>query len=1132
MRRVAALSFLALIALIGAIPAGAQSAADIASRVQQMELGGDSNGARLLLESSLKRSPRDQNSLRQYAEFLDRHGDSGARAAYQDLLTELDGSGSADLKLATARRLAVLDLMAGDRAAAETHLAQYRSAGGAQLAFGSASRSAQMMGVISIPGPYRSFARMAALSPDLPPQEILPALSRNIITNGYQSMSGAESVEQTEYLKLVIRYLSQARELEKLAGSDKMIRIETCDSAQTGDLLKILGFRMRGACGSDVVLETVNATRAFLSMDSGFPLAVLETSLRTNRPFTYDYSPAQIPILYGGDSWVTVQDKGGAGFIDGFIADPLLCRLYLGMWKLDPETADGLHKELTLQRIRAFAHVFDFFGGMFRIREGTADVPGGAAAVPGWTDLAGISPTHGAQFLERIVTKDDGWLASYFDCLMRIQGPTLDYLSEPARLKRFYAALRGRVTSPGPARPVFRANTDLMLLTTRLRLDPDGHPHIPGGLDVWKRLFAGQPAGKMDVKLSKSAPGWRDPDDVIEALFGLSRKAVENDTLKIFLATSDMDRRRAQPLAPATVERLAKAWSGYSSQFPLLNESPAISDHTILLYLDTASAISDQKDSVLKADTAGLMQSLAGLWQIGVRRQVIPDSKADATLAKVIEPFADVKTPRDQFDAARAGLVEILAATGAPPNSPIQDRLLELLAGAIGPSDSDTEQTILAEMNRGFEAQRLIPLKTLFELSDLLESASKGEKPNTELITKLSARLFDLGLPRNTLTAPEKTSVAFGYYSDKHVDAERKMNFRAAVDKAAASADRYRELRGLLTPHLRDTLVGLLYLHYSPPGSQIIYTNPLFVRSHDFIGSQNAHLTWSPTEVLGLGWPSNGGGRLTGSLGNLPFALAEAEQNFLIPSREQALIWGDLVPQLLVSSKLPRWWNVTPDQMHWVALHMRAGASMIAESALNPDLRRRSMSVLDALAPPQRVQKVSDLLQVGDVKIALELVTPAELYQLGLSAVAGNTDLSGSSVAQIRALAAQQPAHVNSDAISAAFGTPKPNLANTYHPELMNLRTFPTLMGFSSRIMAESWESNNLYFAALADELGYSPSQLNVLIPEWTQKTVEQIFATHLEDWPALLRSMRSVGDQAREQARKLRALETRAALN
>ena len=43
--------------------------------------------------------------------------------------------------------------------------------------------------------------------------------------------------------------------------------------------------------------------------------------------------------------------------------------------------------------------------------------------------------------------------------------------------------------------------------------------------------------------------------------------------------------------------------------------------------------------------------------------------------------------------------------------------------------------------------------------------------------------------------------------------------------------------------------------------------------------------------------------------------------------------------------------------------------------------------------------------------------------------------------------------------------------------------------------------------------------RLNVLVPAWTQQTVEQIFATHLEDWPALLRSLRLVGDDVRRES-------------
>jgi hypothetical protein len=86
-------------------------------------------------------------------------------------------------------------------------------------------------------------------------------------------------------------------------------------------------------------------------------------------------------------------------------------------------------------------------------------------------------------------------------------------------------------------------------------------------------------------------------------------------------------------------------------------------------------------------------------------------------------------------------------------------------------------------------------------------------------------------------------------------------------------------------------------------------------------------------------------------------------------------------------------------------------------------------------------------------------------------------------------------------------------------------------MGYSSRIMAESWESSLLYFAALADEMHVPPAQLNVLVPEWTQMTVQRIFATHLEDWPALLRSLRLVGEDLRKAHRQSEVVQQKASL-
>jgi hypothetical protein len=1074
--------------------------------IGKMEASGDAAGARAALARAVETDPGGITALTNYAQFLERYGDPTCREVYSRLLTALRQSGDTARAEAVSRRLALFDLLGGNGKRP-------------------ASTPTETLPTVPIPGPLRSFARMAAIAGDSSPDDVLPALARNVVTNGYQASHSNEALEPTEYLKLVHRYLSQANELEKLAGESKIVKIENCESPAVGELLRILGFRIRGGCGSDVVLETVNAARAFLTTDSGFPINQLEEALRTNRPFAYDYHPAAVSVLFSPDFWFGgAKDKSTSEFVDSFVSDPALCRLYLGLAKLDRETAAELRQAVPFGRLRANSHVLDFFGGMFEIRGGKAVLPGGPRTAAAWGDLVGASPDHGADFFDKLLTKDDGWLASLYDAIARIHGPLQEYLTQPDRMKRFYTAVRGRITSPGPARPVFRANTDMMLLTTRLRLEADGKPHIPGNLDVWKTLFTNHPQGKYDGKLTRLATTWKEPDDVIEALFALCRKSVENEPLKIFMAISDLDRNRAQPLQPTTVDRLSRDYHEFGAQYPVFSESRSLSDKTIAQFLDTVEALNRIREPAFRSDAVGSFQSLVSLWQILVRQQSLAESQADAVLSSLAGSFAALHNDRDLFDASRDGSQRLLAAAPAESNGSPQDRLMNLLSGgapAAGESgDADPHQQISLEIQRILEAQHIISLDTLFGLADNLESLSRGEKLNIALVNKLAARIGEIQLPRASLSANEQNALGFGYWTDRHIEAERKLNLRAAIEKAGTDAGRLKEIRGLLAPLLRDTLLSFTYAYYAPPGAQVLYTNPAFVRGHDFLGAQGNASTWRSTEVFGTGWPSNAGGRLVGSLSTLPYALAEAEQNFLVPTQTQALIWGDLVPQMILSAKTPRWWNVTPSQVHWVGLHLLYGRELLAEAASDSQVRQQVVESLSQLASPVRAAEIQNLLSHGAVKEAAERVTPSELFSLARDLAPRRTSDDSCLLSELRRLADASPQEVNYAAISHAFGTPKPTLSNSYEPELLNLRTFPTLMGYSSRIMAESWESNTLYWVALADELSLAPAQLNVRIPEWTRKLVEEIFASHLEDWPALLKSLRQVGDEVRAQSR------------
>ena len=202
---------LTLVLVSGAILAGgafAQNAPAATGDSWKQEINGQAAEAQRNLERAASATPPNPAAIRAYAEFLERYQDPAARAQYERLARLLDNTSAPEAERAQAdRRLAALDLAAGDRDAAARHLAAFTAAGGAGWSLGSARPAKIAKDFIQIPGPSTGFARLAALAPDTRPEDLLPALARNVVTNGYQTVAGTEGLEQTEYLKLVVRYL-------------------------------------------------------------------------------------------------------------------------------------------------------------------------------------------------------------------------------------------------------------------------------------------------------------------------------------------------------------------------------------------------------------------------------------------------------------------------------------------------------------------------------------------------------------------------------------------------------------------------------------------------------------------------------------------------------------------------------------------------------------------------------------------------------------------------------------------------------------------------------------------------------------------------------------------------------------
>src|SRR5260370_34560598 len=111
------------------------------------------------------------------------------------------------------------------------------------------------------------------------------------------------------------------------------------------------------------------------------------------------------------------------------------------------------------------------------MRCGRAVVPGGPAAEAGWKDLVGAAPGLPAEFVSRLLARDNGWLAAFFDSLSRVKQLQQTHFTEARQLRRYYEALRGKDTTPDAATGVVRPDSGLLLPATRVRSASNGDPH-------------------------------------------------------------------------------------------------------------------------------------------------------------------------------------------------------------------------------------------------------------------------------------------------------------------------------------------------------------------------------------------------------------------------------------------------------------------------------------------------------------------------------------------------------------------------------------------------------------------------------------------------------------------------------
>ena len=438
----------------------------------------------------------------------------------------------------------------------------------------------------------------------------------------------------------------------------------------------------------------------------------------------------------------------------------------------------------------------------------------------------------------------------------------------------------------------------------------------------------------------------------------VSRVPTDTGPLQIYLTLSEVDAVRppGRRMSPQTAQMLVNKYSELGNWYLIFSEFPGLNDESITLFMGGGEL--DQWNFAAVASRQHIGRASGECRAVADPGPPRRDTQGsiECVMAK-----DDPTVRENRFVAAATGRgASSLGAVVLRRDrkaSWSQDDIIKLLAGPV-------QETRTAARTRG--NGRSDPRGAGRPAAGLARYAVRSERRLTadgagrnvgDRLVPLAEELHGFEMPQQIFTKNEKVEWAPTIYTSRHAELQIKTDLTKTLKTPPLMHSWKR--REELAPFVRDTLVGLNYAYYEPPGAQVLHNNPLFVRSHDFSGFSimGAERPWETPELFGIGMPAGGGAYLIGSLTDLPYALAMAEQDFIAPENVQALIWKAVVPDLLVSATLPRWWNISPNELHAVTLYQRSGEEMLAASVEDKQLRNKILSILSTRMTPQRLEQ-------------------------------------------------------------------------------------------------------------------------------------------------------------------------------
>ena len=441
-------------------------------------------------------------------------------------------------------------------------------------------------------------------------------------------------------------------------------------------------------------------------------------------------------------------DKLNGGLPEALLELPDLARFYTGMSNLDRETSAAMTNSFnTVVLASRLSRLLSRFT-LRRLRSAVEEffTPGGPAADPVWSALAGVTPTQPIPFLRALFEKDNGKLLAFFNALSELDWAHQRFFTRSVmRATSFYWLFAESEEVRSGVAKLGRTGSFAEFLRD-IPLNDDGSVDFPGGAQVWMVAKGNSKTADKSQQLLAKAQKAVAPDveDNILLRIASTRYKVgvtPGAELDNFLAVAHIDSHRSDPLDGESALLLAQNLAAYGSFFPYFSGFTDLTsaDFRNVFALGAKLTSLDALDAEL---AMGQFFAVVELIHLGVESGRTTEQQATVIFRSAGARFL---AARNAAEFTMASLDSVREMIGASTIDPDQALAAMVLGDAISvdlewkdiPHHLDPGRRRAVAFGRVLNLQKTPAVAPLVRMEDSLRAIASGKGPIAPPIAQL-----------------------------------------------------------------------------------------------------------------------------------------------------------------------------------------------------------------------------------------------------------------------------------------------------------------------------------------------------------------------------------------------------------